>query len=154
MARRNSKNACPLIIEEHPQDYNGYPFITLLEYSNEQQMIAIIDNSSEKIISGFILDLCGPEKVNEQDIVNIASEWYESERNKRYPLSIEFSKLGLTSVMSKIYRVFTTDFVTRVIGPLPRFEMSEKPKIKRRRRKAVPQGIKVKKRNIKQLSSA
>ena len=148
MARNKTKNLCPLIVEEHPGDYKGYPFITLIQYSNDKEILAIIDNSNDKTISGFVLDLCLPEKINEQNLIDITNEWYFSERRNRHPLSIEFSKLGLSNEMSKIYRTYTTDFVTRIIGPLPIFNMKEKPKIKRRKRKGIPKGIMIRNKTI------
>lgn len=147
MARKN-KNACPLIVEEHPDDYEGYPFITLIQYSNDQEFLTIVDNSTDKTISAFVLDMCGPEKINEKLLIEIASKWYYSGNRYNYPLSIELSKLGLAEEMSRIFRTYTIDFVTRVIGPLTVFNMTEKPKIKKRRRKGLPKGILVRSKGL------
>lgn len=144
MARRKTKNICPLIIEDHPEDYEGYPFITLIQYSNDQEILAIVDNSNDKSISAFVLDICYPEKIDEKKLINIASEWYYSGRKEEYPLSIEFSRRDISEEMSRIFRIYTIDFVTRIIGPLPRFNMTNKPKIKRRRRKGLPKGVIIK----------
>ena len=144
MARKKIRNICPLIIEEHPEDYDGYPFITLIQYTNDQEIITIVDNSNDKSISAFVIDLCAQEKVDEKILITIASEWYYSNAKDQYPLSIEFSRRSLSNMMSKIYRIYTVDFVSRVIGPVPKFEMNTKPKIKRRRRKSIPKGIQIK----------
>lgn len=149
MARRKIKNTYPLIIEPHPEDYEGYPFITLIQYSNDQELLTIIDNSTEKSISAFVIDLCAPEKINEQKLITLASKWYYSGNKNKYPLSIEISRLGLSEEMSKIFRTYTMDFITRVIGPMPTFNMTDKPKIKRRRRKGIPKGVVVVNKKIK-----
>ena len=86
--KRTRANAVPLVIEEHPADYKGYPFITLIQYRN-QHVLAIIDNMTAKKIKMYILDLCGPAKVNEEEIIAVAAEWYENSRD-RYPISFEF----------------------------------------------------------------
>lgn len=130
-----------LIIEPHPKDYKGYPFITLLMY-RKQHMLAIIDNTNDQTVEAFILDLCAAEGINEERLIVVAAEWYEKSRDI-YPLSIEFSKLGLTHETSKIYRSLNTEHITRVIGPVPNFPMNTVRSVKRRRRKAVPAGVEV-----------
>lgn len=144
--KKNRASSVPLIVEEHPTGYNGYPFITLIQHRN-QHILAIVDNADDKQIKGFVLDLCGPENVNEAMLIKIASEWYYTKRT-RYPLSFEFSRLNLTEEISKIYRTFNTEFVTRVIGPLPKFEMTEVQSVRRRRRKPVPAGVQIHKKVV------
>jgi len=131
----------PLIVEEHPDDYEGYPFITLIQYRDEHYL-AIIDNADDKAIHAYVLDYCGPEQVSENSIVDIAADWWE-ERRDRFPISFEFSRLGLTNEVSRIHKSFNIEYVKRIIGPLPKFEMSEVSSVKRRKRKAVPTGMEV-----------
>lgn len=139
--KRTRANTVPLIIEAHPDNYNGYPFITLIQYRN-QHVLAVIDNMTAKKVKAYVLDLCGPANVDEEEIINVAAEWYEFDY-ERHPISIEFSKRGLSGHVSKIYREFNVDFVTRIIGPVPRFDMSTVHSIKRRRRKIVPLGMEI-----------
>lgn len=139
--KRVRGNPLPLIVEKHPADYNGYPFITLLQY-RDQHLLGIIDNTTDKMIKAYILDLCGPTHVNEEQVIGIADVWYEKSKDQ-YPLSFEFSKLGLSDAVKEIYRSFAIGFVTRVIGPLPRFEMNEVKSIKRRKRKILSSNIEV-----------
>lgn len=144
--RSKRGNQAPLIVEPHPEDYDGYPFITLIQY-RDQHVLSIVDNSNDKMIKAFILDLCGPEKVNEEMIIQVAEQWYEA-TGAGYPLSVEFSKQGMTGEVSKILCTYNTDFVTRVIGPLPQFAMEPTRSVKRRRRKPVPPGMEVRKKVI------
>jgi uncharacterized Zn finger protein len=136
--KRNKNTAAPLIIEEHPTDYTGYPFITLIQYRHNHTL-CIVDNNDEKIIKCYVLDLCGAEQVDEAKVIEIANVWYNESRH--IPLSIEFARLGMTAMTKKIYRSFNTEYVTRVIGPLPTFQMNEVHSIKRRRKKEVPVGL-------------
>ena len=139
--KRIRGNPLPLIIEQHPADYAGYPFITLIEY-RDKHLLGIIDNATDKMIKAYVLDLCGPSSVNEEFVISVASEWYKNSRD-RYPISFEFSKLGVADSVKSIYKSFAVGFVTRVIGPLPKFEMSEVKSIKRRRKKALPANIEI-----------
>jgi hypothetical protein len=144
MKKRTRGNPLPLIVESHPANYNGYPFITLVKYRDDH-LLTIVDNADDKNIHAFVLDWCGPEGVNEKFIVDIAAMWWEH-RRERFPISFEFSRLGVSAESSKIYKTFNVEFVKRVIGPLPRFDMTEVVSVKRRKRKAIPEGMEVHKK--------
>lgn len=139
--RRKISHQAPLIVESHPDDYTGYPFVTLIQF-NKKHLLTIIDNSDDSSVSAYVLDLCGPEKINEEHIIAVVSDWYYNRRDK-YPLSFEFSIQNMTETTSKIYKTFNTDFVTRVIGPLPTFKMTADTNIRRRKRKDLPTNIPV-----------
>lgn len=140
-SKAERKNAVPLIVEQHPIEYTGFPFITLVQYRS-QPLLAVIDNADGDVVRAFILDMCGPESVSEDTIVNVVSDWYENNR-ANYPISIEFSKRGMTAMTSKIYRVLSMEFVSRVIGPMPVYPMSQVKSIKRRRRKTLAPSIEI-----------
>lgn len=129
----------PLIVEAHPENYNGYEFITLIQY-NDETYINIIDNVCNKQIITYVLDLCTPSNVDEELIINTAQKWF-NENSLNYPISIEFSKLKMTEEAAKILRYFPIDYVTRVIGPLPEYNMGGPLKIKKRKRKIIPRNI-------------
>jgi len=139
MKKRTRGNPIPLIVEEHPVEYEGYPFITLIQYRKEHYL-TIVDNTTPKTIKSYVLDYCGPSNVEEDTIIEVAAYWWDNNR-EQYPLSFEFSKLGATGKVSGIYRSFNIEYVTRVIGPLPKFEMQETHSIKRRKRKPMPKGV-------------
>lgn len=136
----------PLIVEPHPKDYSGFPFITLIQY-RKHPMLTIVDNATDGTIRAFVLDLCGPERVDEELVIRAAAEWYTNSRNA-IPISVEFSRLGIAGATSKIYRSLNLEFVSRVIGPVPRYPMSTVKSIKRRRRKPISPTIEVEADNI------
>lgn len=133
------KRSIPLIIEQHSLDYSGLPFITLIQY-RKVPMLTIVDNMTDEIIHAYILDLCGPEELDEEMILEISSNWYETQR-MNFPISVEFSKRGLTPDLSKIYRALKVEFVSRVIGPVPIYPMNITKSVKRRKRRSIPEGI-------------
>ncbi len=145
--KRVRGNPLPLIVEKHPKNYAGYPFITLIQY-RDQHLLGIIDNTTDKMIKAYILDLCGPALVSEEQVIKVASHWYDTAKD-RYPLSFEFSKMGLSDDVKGIYRSYAVGFVTRIIGPLPRFEMNEVKSIKRRRRKPISVNMEVHSKIVK-----
>lgn len=136
-----TKTEAPLIVEPHPADYVGFPFITLIQF-RKHPMLAIIDNSTDVAIRAYVLDCCGSERVDEETIVRVAAEWYENGRHT-HPLSVEFSRRGMTAVTSRIYRVLNLEFVARAIGPVPCYPMVTTKPIKRRRRKAIASTVEV-----------
>lgn len=134
----------PLITEQHPSTYKGPPFLTLIRF-NDKDYINIVDNVINNEIVAYVLDLCPKEfdyrpEIREHALIQIAYEWFETSQ-KDYPISIEFSRRGINLEASKILRRFQVDYVTRVIGPLPRFEMGGPYKVKKRKRKPIPVGI-------------
>lgn len=131
------KNVVPLVIESYPPDYDGYQFISLIRY-NDENTLNIIDNIKNKSIHSYVLDLCKPENVDEEVIIQISDNWYRTNRHN-YPLSIEFSKLGMSDISNKILRVYPIDFITRIIGYVSEFPMTG---TKDTRRKRIPKSKK------------
>lgn len=136
--------AFPLINEPHPATYSGPPFLTLIRF-NDKDYINIVDNVINSEIVTYVLDLCPKEfdykpDLREQNLIEIAYDWHETAKGA-YPISIEFSRRGVSLEASKILRRFTIDYVTRVIGPLPQFEMGGPFKVKKRKRKPIPAGV-------------
>jgi hypothetical protein len=119
--RKRIKQTTPLIVEAHPDDYSGYPFITLLQFCQDR-ILCIVDNTNDKMIKAYVLDYCTPAGIDEEAIIKIAEEWYNTSRDK-HPLSIEFSMRGLTGEFSNVYRNYNIEYITRVIGPLPKYAM-------------------------------
>jgi hypothetical protein len=141
-------NKYPLIVEDHPEDYDGYEFITLIRH-NDVNYLTIVDNTDKKFISCYVLDLCKTVGIEENTVIDIVQKWYNTSKDS-YPISIEFSKLGLTNDVSKILKSFSIDFVTRVIGPLPHFTMKGTIKVRKRKRKSVPDGVRIIQKKLKQ----
>lgn len=122
----------PLIIESYPSTYTGLPFITLIQHRNHP-WLTIVDNTTQQTITAYVLDLCGPERVDQLEMLEVASEWYEQGRNALYPLSVEFSRLHMSGHTSRVLRTLNVEFITRVIGPVFTFPMEGTKNVKRKR---------------------
>lgn len=130
------KPKCSLLIESHPRDYAGYPFITLIQYQ-DQTLLTIVDNMDDTKIMAYVLDFCGPENIDEQMIIAVAKEWFDKNRDT-YPISIEFAKHDLIADSSRLYRIMNINFVTRFIGPANKYTINQCQTVKRRKRKPFP----------------
>lgn len=135
----SKKTTVPLIVEPHPRNYSGFPFITLIQY-RKAPMLVIVDNADDEVIRAYVLDLCGPERVDEERMIQAAAEWYDTNRTN-FPISIEFSRRGMTPMTARVYRALNVEFVSRVIGPVPKYPMNTVKSLKRRRRKALPPNV-------------
>ena len=137
--KKSRTNSIPLVVESHPEEYQGYPFVTLIQYT-KHHFLTLVDNSDEKMINAFVLDLCGPAGINEEHLIEIVTDWWDN-RKELFPLSIEFSRCQILQDISPIFRGFNIEYVTRVIGPLPKFRMDEVHSVRRRKRKPIPSGM-------------
>jgi hypothetical protein len=131
----------PLVVETYPDDYNGYEFITLIRY-NDKNYLNIVDNVINNTIISYVLDYCQPAQISEEFIIDIAHEWFLTNKDK-HPISIEFSKRGIVLETSKILRCFPIDYVARVIGPLPNYKMGGAYKVRKRKKKPIPIGVEI-----------
>lgn len=139
--KKKRKTTIPLIIEPHPVDYVGFPFVTLVQY-RKVPMLVIVDNMTEDTMTTFVLDLCRPEDVDEEALFKAAANWYNTNKGA-HPISIEFARVGLTQQTSKIYRALSVEFISRVIGPVSTYNTNVIKSVKRRRRKPLPVGVEV-----------
>lgn len=128
----------PLIIEEHPAEYTGYPFITLISYI-DNDILAIIDDSTDKQIKAYILDYCSNENIEEIEIIKIAENWFNN--GSTCPISIEFAKHDISEYTKKIFKTLSLNYVKRIIGPVFCFDLNKHKKIKRKKCKPISKDI-------------
>lgn len=119
----------PLIIEDHPEDYNGYPFLTVVLYHDTYYM-TVIDNVN-KTINAYVLDFCPTEHISEEEFITHVIDWWYNDRKR--PLSFYFADKGLVDKFQPIYKKFNIDYVTRIIGPVIAFETSKIHTVQRKR---------------------
>ncbi len=129
-----SYNIIPLIQENHPTEYTGFPFLTLLEFKGHP-FITVIDNYTNNIIRAYVLDMCDAENVDKMSFINVVDLWWSRDLYKSQPISFFLSNEGLVPATYKILKTFSVEYITRAIGPVPKFDMDTVFSTKRRKRK-------------------
>lgn len=138
-----SKKKIPPLIVEYFADTSNSCFISLIEYKRENY-IGIIDNITDTELSAFILSHAKPEVLDVDEFLQFAVRWFYKS-SKKYPLSFEFARLGLSKKIQPIYKTFDLGYVSRVIGQPFIFEdLNAGTKIKRRRVIQVPELVEIK----------
>lgn len=128
-----AKKQPDLIIESHPDDYTGLPFLTLVKF-HEEHLLCIVDNIDLKTIRAYVIDYCQSCDVDENVLLNLANDWWHDVDMKMIPFSFYVSKKGFAVQLSPVYREFTISHVMRIVGPVPYYEMVELSGIKKRKK--------------------
>lgn len=124
----------PLVVETHPAQYKGFPFITYIQFHNSD-VLAIIDNVHNKQLQCYVLDLCQPEAVDESDFIELVAGWYNL-HSHRVPLSVYMNQMNVENGSSKIYRTYNIEYITRIVGPLFTYPIHEVIVTRRKKRKS------------------
>ena len=126
-----AKKSIPPLYVEPISNPSNFFFLSVLQYKKETYLV-VIDNITEEHVTAYVVERAKQENVDVYLLLEIISEWYE-ESSERYPISIEFSKRGITSVTNKLLKKFELNHVIRVIGRDFKFDLTSPPKIRRRR---------------------
>lgn len=125
-----------IIIEHHNDSYNGYPFVSLIQYKKHNFYVCIIENVNNKQLKAYALDWCDAEKINESAIIESAVKWYD--QGCLFPISVQFAKDSINYDTSKIYKIFNLDNIDRIIGEIYYYDLLPK-KIKKRKCRIIPE---------------
>lgn len=136
-----AKKKVPNLIVEFASDSGNMFFLTVLEY-RRQNYLAIIDNVTSEEIGAYVLDFAQQERLDLRQLMSVITLWFYRGSGK-YPLSFEFSRLGMSPMTNRIYKTFELPHVTRLIGNDFRFDLETPPKIRRRRVSLIPAGTEV-----------
>jgi len=126
----------PLVFEELQTDLN-YIFLTLIEYK-KVKYLTIVENMVGDEIQAYALDTLEAEGVDLGWFMSIATRWFYS-ASEKYPLSFEFAKLGMGDIVKKGIKTFNINATSRVIGKLFTYNVSGKPKVRRRKVQYAPE---------------
>lgn len=137
-----AKRKIPSLIIERAEDQGNYYFLSVLEYRRENYLV-IIDNITEEEVGAYVLDYAQQEGMSLQDLMTVITQWFYRASYK-YPLSFEFSRLGIAARTNRIYKTFELAHVTRLIGKDYKFELDVPPKVRRRRVNRIPAGVEIK----------
>jgi hypothetical protein len=137
-----AKKKIPDLHIEFASDSGNYFYLTVLEYRRENYLV-IVDNITEDAVGAYVLDFAQQEGVDMKSLISIITRWFYS-ASCRYPLSFEFSRLGIAPMTNRIYRNFELAHVTRLIGNGFKYDLFSAPKVRRRRVSLIPAGVEIK----------
>lgn len=137
-----TKKKIPSLVIEKASDRGTHFYLSVIEYRKENYLV-VIDNINDTEINAYVLDLAEQEGIDPKQLLSVITRWFYS-ASEKYPVSFEFSKLGITEATKRIYRTFEVAHVTRLIGNDFSYDIFDAPKIKRRRVSIIPTGVEIK----------
>lgn len=141
------KKKIPKLVVEHAENQGNYYYLSVIMYRNENYLV-IVDNITDDNIGAYVLDFAQQEGLDLRNLISLITTWFYK-ASFHYPLSFEFSRLGIANSMNKIYKNFELSHVTRLIGNDFKFNLFTAPKIRRRRVNMIPAGVEIKIRQVK-----
>ena len=136
------KKRIPSLVVERAEDQGNYFVLSVLEYRRENYLV-VVDNITDEEVGAFVLDYAQQEGIDLKQLMSVITLWFYRGAH-HYPLSFEFSRLGIAHRANRIYKTFELTHVTRLIGKDFRFDLLEPPKVRRRRVSKIPAGFEVK----------
>lgn len=137
-----SKKRVPNLIVEFASDQGNFYFLSVISYRHENYLV-IVDNITDEGVGAYVLDFAQQEGLNLKQLISVITTWFYR-ASYRYPLSFEFSRLGMAHHTNRIYKNFELAHVTRLIGNDFKYNLFIPPKVKRRRVSMIPAGVEVK----------
>ena len=144
-----AKRKIPSLIIERAEDQGNYFYLSVLEYRRENYLV-VVDNITDEEVGAYVLDFAQQEGMDLRDLMTLITEWFYRASFK-YPLSFEFSRLGIAHRTNRIYKSFELAHVTRLIGKDYKFELLAAPKVRRRRVNRIPAGVEIKLKRSAQI---
>ena len=136
------KKRIPELVVERAEDQGNYFYLSVLTYRKDNYLV-VVDNITDEEVYAYVLDFAQQEGMKLKDLMSIITLWFYKGAHT-YPLSFEFSRLGISGHTNRIYKSFELHHVTRLIGKDFRYDLLEPPKVKRRRVSKIPAGIEIK----------
>ncbi len=139
--RRRAKKADQpeLIIEDHPENYEGAPWITLVRYHDNKNHLVVVNYLAEEYLWGYSLEAMS---VPEQQVFHVVCEEYWDSVLYNEPVRIRVSmdqwlvERELSHIFGPKITGYYVDNISRIIGPV-RYSTPLPPKSKVRRRKRI-----------------
>jgi len=143
------KKRIPDLAVERAEDTGNYFFLSVLEYRRVNYLV-VVDNISEDEVGAYVLDYAQQEGMDLKQLMSLITLWFYRGSDE-YPLSFEFSRLGVANRTNRIYKTFELAHVTRLIGRDFVFDLLGTPKVRRRRVSRIPAGVEIKLKRASQL---
>lgn len=135
------KRKIPGLVVERAEDQGNYMYLSVLEHRRENYLV-VVDNISDDEVTAFVLDFAQQEGIDLKQLMSVITVWFYR-GSHLYPLSFEFSRLGIAHRTNRIFKTFELAHVTRLIGRDFAYNLHEPPKVRRRRVNRIPAGVEV-----------
>ncbi len=140
------KNHIPDLHVEFASDKGTYHYLSVIEFRREKYLV-VVDNITQEGVGAYVLDFAQQEGLDLQQLISVVTTWFYR-ASYRYPLSFEFSRLGMAQYTNRIYKSFELGHVTRLIGNDFKYDLAAAPKVRRRRVNMIPAGIEISLRRV------
>jgi hypothetical protein len=135
------KKRIPALVVERAEDQGNFFYLSVIEFRRENYLV-VIDNITDDEVGAYVLDYAQQEGIDTKQLLSLITVWFYR-GSQTYPLSFEFSRLGIAERTNRIYKTFELAHVTRLIGRDFTFDLLTPPKVRRRRVSKIPAGIEV-----------
>lgn len=136
------KKRIPSLVIERASDSGSLYYLSVLEYRKENYLV-VVDNITEDEVTAFVIEKAPQAGIPVSELMSAVTYWFYHAAD-RYPLSFEFSRMGISHLTNRIHRTFELAHVTRLIGKDFVFKLDEVPKVRRRRVNRIPAGVEIK----------
>lgn len=136
--KRTRKNDPPtLIVEPHPEDYNGVPWVTLIQYVGKNHLL-VVNTLENDYLWGYSIEAM-PNDECEVFYHLMDDYWYSrmyGDFTRKYvPPDQWINERGFSSIFGHRLAAYQTSNIIRVVGPVREpEELSQRRRIKRRKR--------------------
>lgn len=128
-------SGCPLVVEQLPDTYDGYRFLTLIQFRSVS-CLAIVDTRTASELRCYVLDLCGPTETDLSSLLRYAIAWQTDAPST--PFSVYLTNQRANSFFDGVLRTYNIEYVTRVVGRIPESVIATaSTKIARRRIRTI-----------------
>jgi len=137
MAGKND-SVPPLVIEDHPPEYDGVPWTTLIQYSGKLRVVAVCILEKDYLWAYSIESMTE----NQCEVFYHAMENYWQEKLYGEPLHFRVSpdrwliERDLGPIFGPLLTAYNVENISRLIGPV-RYPQENPPKTQIRRRKRI-----------------
>lgn len=131
-----TKHAPLLKVEPYPSHYEGFQFLSLIQY-NEKNILLIVDNILNNNVIGFVVEQCYANSLDPEVLLAKATAWRDQGLHLQMPLSIFLARYNLLDDYSVILKSYPIDSVSRIIGSIHKFEMKKSTRIRRKKHKTI-----------------
>lgn len=126
-----AKKRIPELQVEVTSDTANLFYLSVLQYRKDHHLV-VVDNITNDTVSAYMLDRATQEGIDLKQLLSVVTRWFY-EASHKHPLSLEFSKLGMTHATNRILKNFELSHVTRIVGQDFQYDLHTAPKIRRRR---------------------